>query len=60
MTKSSAARGLQIHAFVFVAVVALNLVINVMTGPPWWVQWVIFPWGIGLIAHWYFTRDIPT
>lgn len=56
MTASSAARGLQIHAIIYVAVVALNIVINVMTGPPWWVQWVIVPWGIGLAAHWFFTR----
>ncbi|WEK06319.1 MAG: 2TM domain-containing protein [Candidatus Devosia phytovorans] len=58
MTASSTAKGLQIHAFVYIAVIAVNTVINVMTGPPWWVLWVIFPWGIGLIAHWFFTRNL--
>jgi len=57
MTASTPAKGFQIHAFVFVAVIAINVVINIMTGPPWWVQWVFFPWVIGLAAHWYFTRN---
>jgi hypothetical protein len=57
MTNAAAERGLQIHVFVFLAVVALTMVINVMTGPPWWVFWVIFPWCMGLGAHWYFTRQ---
>jgi hypothetical protein len=27
------------------------LVVNLFTGPEWWVQWVIAGWGTGLIAH---------
>ena len=59
-TNLSPNQGLRIHAFVFAAVIAINVVINIMTGPPWWVQWVFFPWIIGLVAHWYFTRGAGT
>ncbi len=43
--------GLQIHAVVFVLTLALLVAINVWTGPPYWVLWVVLGWGVGLVAH---------
>ncbi|MNL71198.1 hypothetical protein D3C87_1963170 [compost metagenome] len=46
--------GFQIHAFVFVLTMVLLVVINLLTGPPWWALWSLFGWGIGLLSHWWF------
>lgn len=46
--------GFRIHAIVFVLVMALLVVINLLTGSPYWVLWVLLGWGIGLLAHWWF------
>lgn len=47
----SAIRGLYIHAIVFAAVLAALFLVNLTTGPEWWVHWVLIGWGIGLAAH---------
>jgi uncharacterized membrane protein len=26
-------------------------IINLASGGPWWVLWVLFGWGIGVLAH---------
>jgi hypothetical protein len=44
----------RIHAIVFVPCMIAMAVINVLTGPPWWVAWVALGWGVGLFAHWLF------
>jgi hypothetical protein len=46
--------GFRIHAIVFVLTMALLLIINLWIGSPYWVQWVLLGWGIGLLAHWWF------
>ncbi len=56
MTTSSTLQGLRIHAIVFAVVIPIEIVVNYFTGPPWWAAWVVVGWGIGLLAHWYFTR----
>ena len=53
-TRAARNRGFQIHAFIFVATIALLVVLNVSKGEPYWVLWPIFGWGIGLLAHWWF------
>ena len=45
--------GLRIHAIVFALTIALLLIINLWTGAPYWILWVLLGWGIGLIAHWW-------
>ena len=40
-----------IHLFAYLSVVIGLLLVNVLTGGDWWVQWVFFGWGIGIIAH---------
>ena len=47
----AALRGFYIHLFIFIAVMATLLAVNVMTAPPWWVQWPAIGWGIGVIGH---------
>ncbi len=44
--------GFLIHAVAFVLVMLLLCAINLLIGPPYWVRWVLFGWGIGLFAHW--------
>jgi hypothetical protein len=46
--------GFNIHAISFVVTMILLVVINVFTGPPYWVLWVLPGWGIGLLSHWFF------
>jgi len=48
--------GFRIHAIAFASTIALLLVINFLTGPPWWVQWVVLGWGIGLVSHGFVVR----
>lgn len=46
--------GVHIHAFVFVVAMLLQAAINLWTGPPFWVLWVLLGWGAGLLSHWWF------
>jgi fatty acid desaturase len=46
-----AIKGFYIHAAVFVLVNIGLLVINLLTGGPWWFFWPLIGWGIGLGAH---------
>ena len=46
--------GFRIHAITFVPTIALLLIINLWTGSPYWVLWVLLAWGIGLLSHWFF------
>jgi hypothetical protein len=45
--------GFRIHAAAFVAIVLLLIAINLWKGSPYWVQWVVLSWGIGLASHWW-------
>lgn len=47
-------RGLRIHAIVFVLKMAFLVGINLWTGAPYWVLYVLVGWGIGILAHWWF------
>jgi len=44
----------RIHAISFVPGIVVLLVINFLTGPPYWSLWVLLSWGIGLFSHWFF------
>jgi hypothetical protein len=53
--------GLRIHALVFVPCMLLLLVVNMWTGAPYWVQWVLLGWGSGLAIHaWAVSRRIAS
>ncbi|MBI3715986.1 MAG: 2TM domain-containing protein [Betaproteobacteria bacterium] len=40
------------HLASYVVVNAFLVVLNYLTSPNhWWVQWVLFGWGIGIVAH---------
>jgi hypothetical protein len=43
--------GFYIHAAAFVIGMALLVVINLLTGPPFWVLWVLLGWSIGIVSH---------
>jgi hypothetical protein len=47
----AALKGFYVHLAVYLAVNAGLFVIDLMAGRDWWVQWVIFGWGIGIAAH---------
>ena len=47
----AALKGFYLHLLVYVLVIAGLAFINWMTGPPWWVLWTLFGWGIGIVAH---------
>ncbi|MBO0763647.1 MAG: 2TM domain-containing protein [Hyphomicrobiaceae bacterium] len=47
----AALKGFYIHLFVSALVLAGLAAVNVATGGPWWVLWVLLGWGIGVLAH---------
>jgi hypothetical protein len=47
----AAIKGFYWHLAAFVSVVTGLLVINMLTDSDWWVQWVFFGWGVGVLAH---------
>ncbi len=47
-------RGFRIHLTVFVLKMALLSGINLLTGAPYWVLYVLVGWGIGVLAHGWF------
>lgn len=46
--------GFNIHAVSFVIGIAIMSGLNLWHGPPYWFQWVILGWGVGLFCHWFF------
>ena len=47
----AAIKGFYVHLVVFALVLAGLFAINAASGRSWWVLWVVFGWGIGLVAH---------
>jgi 2TM domain len=47
----AAMKGFYAHLLVFVLVLAGLFAINAASGGRWWILWVLFGWGIGLVAH---------
>jgi fatty acid desaturase len=47
----AARKGFYVHLFVFIMVLAGLAIVNLSTGGPWWVLWVLLGWGIGIVAH---------
>ena len=47
----AAIKGFYVHLLVFALVLAGLFAINAVSGGPWWVLWVLFGWGIGVVAH---------
>lgn len=51
----------RIHLFVYLIVNAGLLILNLVTSPGYlWCLWVMFGWGVGLIAHSYAVYGIAT
>ncbi|HJU39974.1 MAG TPA: 2TM domain-containing protein [Tahibacter sp.] len=46
--------GFRIHAIAFVPTLVVLLIVNYLTGPPYWVLWVLPGWSVGLFCHWFF------
>lgn len=49
--KVAALKGLYIHGAIFVVVLTGLVVVDWLSGPGWWVQWVLLGWGIGVASH---------
>ena len=49
----SALIGFYIHLGVFVTVMLGLFVINSASDGPWWVQWPLLGWGLGVLGHAY-------
>lgn len=47
----AAIKGFYIHLVIFALVLAGLFAINATLGGPWWVLWVLFGWGVGVVAH---------
>lgn len=47
----AALKGFYIHLALYLAVNAGLLLVDALTGPRWWVQWIFLGWGIGVAAH---------
>ena len=61
MNEAEKRLGVRIHALAFVGTMLVLVIINVLTGPPWWAAWVLPGWTVGLVCHWYFAlgRGVP-
>ena len=46
-------KGFYIHLTVFAAVMTGLFGLDYTDGKPWWVQWPLAAWGIGLCCHAY-------
>lgn len=46
--------GFNIHALAFVVGIVAMAILNWLLGPPYWIQWVLLGWGVGLFCHWFF------
>ena len=46
--------GFRIHAAAYIVTLLLLVALNVVTGPPYWVVWVVPGWTVGLLCHRYF------
>ena len=44
-------KGFYIHLATYIAVMALLLLIDFLTGGGWWFYWPLLGWGIGIVAH---------
>lgn len=58
LSPSGKRSGFRIHAIVFVLSMPLLLITNLWIGPPYWVQWVLLGWSIGLLSHWWSVRSV--
>jgi hypothetical protein len=56
-TPAQARAGLRVHKIVFASSMLLMLIINWLTGAPYWVIWVLLGWGVGIISHWLAVRS---
>jgi len=54
LTQAQKRLGFRVYAICFAIGMPLLAAIDFWTGPPWWVQWVLLGWGIGLLSHWLF------
>lgn len=43
--------GFRYHLNSYIGVNTLLLIINLVTPGPWWFQWSVLGWGIGLFSH---------
>jgi hypothetical protein len=39
------------HLWSYLIIIAVLLLINIFTAGPWWFQWAVLGWGIGLAFH---------
>ena len=39
------------HLWSYLIIIAVLLLINIFTAGPWWFQWAVLGWGIGLAIH---------
>jgi hypothetical protein len=39
------------HLWSFIIIIGALIIINIMTPGPWWFQWPVLGWGIGLAFH---------
>lgn len=44
-------KGFYIHLTVFVLVMTGLVILDVMKGEGWWVQWPLLGWGLGVLGH---------
>ena len=43
--------GFHWHLWSYIVTNGVLLLINIMTPGPWWFQWSVIGWGIGLVFH---------
>lgn len=46
-----ALKGFYVHLLVFACVMSGLTGLNFALGPPWWAQWPLIGWGLGVAGH---------
>jgi len=47
----AAIKGFYCHVAIFLLVNAILVAINWVAGPPWWAQFPLLAWGVGVLGH---------
>lgn len=52
-------KAFNLHLYSYIGVNLALFIINALTPGPWWFQWSVFGWGVGLLFHYKAVTHAP-